>query len=289
MQLSRNKLAELNRLADQACLEAGKVIIREQTMRNWSIERKENASSLASEVVTELDFISQKHILECLKPSIMEYDLGILSEELEQDSSRFEKDYFWCIDPLDGTLPFTEGRDGFSVSIALVRKDGLAVIGSIYDPVGNELFSTSQDACRPSSNVQEQPSFTFICDRSLKADERYEELVKELEQFSKSNDWGPLKIIDHGGAAMNAIWCMNSSPACYIKFPKEKAGGGSIWDFAASSAILEKNGDYARNFSGGLLNLNNKKTTFMNEQGIFFASSEALAIDLKRHCHSLQA
>ena len=52
----------------------------------------------------------------------MTYDLALLTEESEDDRSCFEKDYFWCIDPLDGTLPFTRNEAGYSVSIGLVAE-----------------------------------------------------------------------------------------------------------------------------------------------------------------------
>lgn len=35
-----------------------------------------------------------------------------------------------------------------------------------------------------------------------------------------------LKIIQQGGAAMNACWVLEQEPACYFKFPKPEAGGG---------------------------------------------------------------
>ena len=55
------------------------------------------------------------------------YDLALLTEELEDDGSRHVKDYFWCIDPIDGTLPFTQKKPGYGVSIALVARDGASV------------------------------------------------------------------------------------------------------------------------------------------------------------------
>jgi fructose-1,6-bisphosphatase/inositol monophosphatase family enzyme len=65
---------------------------------------------------------AQAAVLEVLAPTFKAYDLGLLTEELADDGSRFEKDYFWSIDPLDGTLPFTQGKPGYAVSIALVRR-----------------------------------------------------------------------------------------------------------------------------------------------------------------------
>ena len=51
----------------------------------------------------------------------------VLTEETEDDGGRLRADYFWCVDPLDGTLPFIEGRPGSAVSIALIARDGTPV------------------------------------------------------------------------------------------------------------------------------------------------------------------
>ena len=90
--------------------------------------------------MTEVDFKSQQIILELIEPTLEKYDLALLSEEKEDDHSRFQKDYFWAIDPLDGTLPFIENMDGFAVSIALVSKAGIPIIGAVFDPTNSTLY-----------------------------------------------------------------------------------------------------------------------------------------------------
>ena len=67
--------------------------------------------------------------------------MGLISEELKDDSSRFENEFYWCIDPLDGTLPFTEQVDGYAVSIALVSREGIPVLGVVYNPEKNDLYT----------------------------------------------------------------------------------------------------------------------------------------------------
>ena len=64
----------------------------------------------------------------------------LLSEETNDDGSRFKEDFFWCIDPMDGTLPFINKQPGFSVSIALVAKDGTPNLGIVYDPSTDTLY-----------------------------------------------------------------------------------------------------------------------------------------------------
>lgn len=49
----------------------------------------------------------------------------------------------WIIDPLDGTTNFAHGLALFCVSIAL-EVDGRLMIGVVYDPIGEELFTAER-------------------------------------------------------------------------------------------------------------------------------------------------
>lgn len=62
---------------------------------------------------------------------------GILGEELGEQHTVSE--YKWIIDPIDGTNNYIEGRDTFSVSIALEHK-GEVILGVVYLPKRNEMF-----------------------------------------------------------------------------------------------------------------------------------------------------
>jgi fructose-1,6-bisphosphatase/inositol monophosphatase family enzyme len=44
----------------------------------------------------------------------------------------------WVLDPVDGTLMFAKGDEGFAVIVALVHK-GRTAAGWIHDPVGNRM------------------------------------------------------------------------------------------------------------------------------------------------------
>lgn len=68
-----------------------------------------------------------------------------------------------------------------------------------------------------------------------------------------------------------------SLPACYFKFPRETPGGGSLWDYAASSCICLEAGRYVGDMFGGPLHLNDPETTYLYRSGICFASDPSLA------------
>lgn len=66
---------------------------------------------------------------------------SILAEEgsgVEQDS-----EFRWIIDPLDGTTNYIHGLPVFCISIAL-QKNNEIILGVIYDPVHDEMFSAEK-------------------------------------------------------------------------------------------------------------------------------------------------
>ena len=205
MILSKSDLQEITEVAIAAAKEAGQYIST-TTQHPIQVEKKVAGESLASQVVTEVDRKSQTIILSRLLSATKKYDLGLLTEELEDDKSRFIKDYFWCIDPLDGTLPFTEGVAGYAVSIALVSKAGFSVLGVVYDPFHKNLYHGifNGGAFKNGQPWSIQPSdsneFTFITDRSFLTLPFYEKVNKRLKAL------GAVKTIQNGGAVMNALW-----------------------------------------------------------------------------------
>ena len=67
--------------------------------------------------------------------------IPIISEEGKNIPYETRKDweYFWCVDPLDGTKEFIKHNDEFTVNIALIYKN-TPVLGMIYIPVSGELY-----------------------------------------------------------------------------------------------------------------------------------------------------
>lgn len=68
-------------------------------------------------------------------------DIPILSEENKEAPFEERKswEYFWLVDPLDGTKEFVKKNDEFTVNIALIHYRQ-PIIGVIYVPVTGELY-----------------------------------------------------------------------------------------------------------------------------------------------------
>lgn len=269
-------LVQLSQIAIKASLAAGKVIKSHQNDQ-VKVEKKEGGESYASQVVTAVDLACEKAILKHLLPTCQEFDLALLSEETEDDGSRLEKEFFWCIDPMDGTLAFINGYPGYSVSIGLISKDGTPQIGVIYDPSsdklyhavkGNGVFKNGKTWTIEHKNNH----LTYVTDRRLKDTPQAKEIeIRLLEQAKKLNLNG-LKEMAGAGSVLNALLVLENGPACMLKHPKKENGGGSIWDYAATACIYQELGLPATNFEGGRLDLNRKDGTFMNHQGVYYTN-----------------
>ena len=174
-------------------------------------------------------------------------DAYLLTEESPDDRKRLTKDFFWCIDPLDGTLPFIESTPGYSVAIALVSRTGIPYLGVVFDPVKQTLYHALKgqgifrNDSRWSLHTPEPSSsqaLTFITDRSFTEHSQYSSVLTELEAIANQCNYDGLKIIQQGGAAMNACWVLEQEPACYFKFPKPEAGGGGAVGFCCDSMSI---------------------------------------------------
>lgn len=251
-----------------------------------SVNAKDGVTSLAAQVVTEVDYLSQDIILQVLQPTCAMFGLALLTEESPDDRERLRKDFFWSIDPLDGTLPFIESVPGYSVSIALVSRDGVPTIGVVYDPLTQTLYHAIKGQGAWCNNQALKPvampssvgqTLTFITDKSFAQDPLYQSALAELERIATGLGYGGATILLQGGAAMNACQVLNTSPACYFKFPKPQLGGGSIWDYAATACLFHEVGAPVSDIHGNPLALNPAGSTFMNHCGVLYCADQFIA------------
>lgn len=282
MKLTHTQLEGICNIAKTTAIAAGEYI-QSQFDKNYQKQHKTGGDSLASQVVTEVDLKAQEIILEHLMNTIHNYDLGLLTEEATDDLSRAEKKYFWCIDPMDGTLPFTEHRTGYAVSIALIARSGDPVIGVVYIP-DLQMCYTSIKGMGVRLNDEpflrkpaSEEIIQFYMDKSFQS-EPYFDFVKSQFNDYVANHPTTTKIEYHAvfGGVRNAIGVMSSGRGCYFKFQKTSTGCGSIWDYAATRLFLEELGLCVANAHGERLHLNNLNSTFMNEQGILYATDHEL-------------
>ncbi|MEO9966954.1 MAG: inositol monophosphatase family protein [Reichenbachiella sp.] len=285
MKLSEKHLLELSQVAENAARSAS-AYIKSQADSTHKTNFKSGIESLATQVVTEIDIESQRLILEHLESSIKTFDLGLLTEEAQDDRSRLVKDYFWCIDPLDGTLPYTEQQPGYAVSIALVSRSGIPVIGVVADPYRDTIYAAIKGkGCTLNGKAlvlkpKDQDSLVCHFDRSFLDSSSYQPIIEALESILTHKGLKALNVRSGAGAVMNALGLCDSHIGCYIKLPKANPGGGCIWDFAATSLIYSELGLHVSDAYGNVLALNRSESPYMNQHGVIYATDLTLGQEI---------
>lgn len=114
-------------------LKAGQIIM-EIYNKDFTVEYKDDKSPLTEADTKSNEFICKA--LEELYPNI-----PIMSEENKQVDYEIRKywEYYWCIDPIDGTKEFIKKNDEFTVNIALIHKD-TPVLGVVYAPAIDKIY-----------------------------------------------------------------------------------------------------------------------------------------------------
>lgn len=180
-------------------------------------------------------------------------------------------DYFWLVDPLDGTLQFKKGNPEYTVNIALIHK-GLPVMGVIYAPARGELYA----ACGAGTALR------WLA-----------ETDKEKPIMTRRPPHGGLTVVNsqnHGNLAKLEAFLQNHKVAkrmaigsslkiCFIAAGKAdlypRFGETSEWDTAAGDAILRAAGGVIEDLQGRPL-IYGKSDKFLNPE--FIARSGDLAL-----------
>lgn len=126
------ELEKLLEVAKKAALAAGAEILRIYESGDFSIEAKSDDSPL-----TLADKAAHLKIVSFLEGT----GIPILSEEGRDISyeERSKWEYFWMVDPLDGTKEFIKKNGEFTVNIALIH-NGVSIMGVVYPPVLGEIY-----------------------------------------------------------------------------------------------------------------------------------------------------
>jgi len=150
----------------QTAIKAGDGILKIYE-KDFDVEYKADDSPL-----TDADKVSNEIIINELN---REYpDIPILSEESKEVPYEQRKnwDYFWLIDPLDGTKEFVKKNGEFTVNIALIHK-GKPVLGVIAVPVKGTLYF----------GVEEVGSFKSTCGSAVHSYKELSQLIDDSERL----------------------------------------------------------------------------------------------------------
>lgn len=156
---------------------------------------------------------------------------SILGEET--GPSDYLHEYFWVVDPLDGTSNFLRGIPISCVSIALM-KDMIPILGVIYDFNHKDLYFGHKESkayindkeIRVSSLSKKSEStlVTGIPAKTNYSDAEFHQLISTFQV------WKKIRMI--GSAAMAAVYVAAGKAETY------QENGIFLWDVAAGAAIV---------------------------------------------------
>ena len=192
--------------------------------------------------VTEADLASEKAILEVIKKDFPNH--FILSEEAGE--IKMDSEYKWIIDPIDGTINFSNGIPICCVSIGLEHA-GKLVMGAVYNPLMDEFFF-AQKGFGASLNdkkisVSKKSDLSKSC---LVTGFPYKYLDTEnspLEVFERFIRKG-IAVRRLGSAALDLCW---TAAGRFDGFYEHSI---KAWDNAAGIIILEEAGGKVTGFDG---------------------------------------
>ncbi len=119
--------------AEKAAVAAGRIMLRGlKRLETLAVHAKSQ-----NDFVSEIDLACEREIITRLNKAYPDH--AVLAEEsgLSGDEA---SEYRWVVDPLDGTTNFMHDVPHFAASIALMKK-GVLLVGVVYDPCKNELFT----------------------------------------------------------------------------------------------------------------------------------------------------
>lgn len=250
--------------AINTAIRAGALIMDVYNSDDFQVNLKSDATPL-----TLADRLANDEIVK----SLMKTRIPVLSEEgrdlIYEERSGWE--YFWLVDPLDGTKEFIKRNGEFTVNIALVFQ-GYPIMGIIYIPVLEQLyFSLKENGAHRVDNIGvNEPSFdnldeliargmqlpiilnksgyTVVASRSHLSSETKAYIDKLITEK------GNVEVISRG-SSLKICMVAEGNANVYPRF-----SATTEWDIAAGQAIAEESGCFVQTAHEGNRIVYNKES-----------------------------
>ena len=232
--------------------DAGKAIMKIYN-QEFDVEYKTDSSPLtiadkkANEIiVTALNQLSVNSFLEQNIPIISEEGRSVPYDE------RKNWEYFWLIDPLDGTKEFVKKNGEFTINIALINKE-TPVLGVVYSPVLNVCYWAKRDEGAfkngeklPLKTKEKRDVYKIVASRS--------HISNETKDFIEAIDTDKEKVIISIGSSLKICLVAEGEANIYPRL-----GPTMEWDTAAAHAIVNESDGLFNRYIDNSAHLYNKK------------------------------
>ena len=228
--------------------EAGNAIMRVYK-QDFEVEYKQDSSPLTLADKKANDIIEDGlNQLSVNFPILSEEGKDVLYEE------RRHWEYFWLVDPLDGTKEFIKKNGEFTVNIALIHKD-TPVLGVVYAPALDVCYWAKQDEGAfkdgqklPLKTASQRNTYKIVASRSHMSD--------ETQAFIDAIDIDKEKELISIGSSLKICLVAEGKADIYPRL-----GPTMEWDTGAAHAIALESGFTLDKYSNSFFSLHcyNKK------------------------------
>jgi 3'(2'), 5'-bisphosphate nucleotidase len=180
--------------------------------------------------------------------------LPILSEEGKEVPYKDRKhwEYFWLVDPLDGTKEFVKKNGEFTVNIALIHKDTPA-LGVVYAPALDVCYWAKQNEGAfkdgqklPLKTEGQRDTYKIVASRSHMSD--------ETQAFIDAIETNKEKELVSIGSSLKICLVAEGEADIYPRL-----GPTMEWDTGAAHAIVSESSKKLQNYEDNTPHLYNKK------------------------------
>jgi 3'(2'), 5'-bisphosphate nucleotidase len=209
--------------------EAGSAIMQVYK-QDFEVEYKQDSSPLT---------LADKRANDIIEDGLNQLSVNfpILSEEGKETPYEDRKhwEYFWLVDPLDGTKEFVKKNGEFTVNIALICKD-TPVLGVVYAPALDICYWAKQDEGAfkdgqklPLKTDSQRNTYKIVASRSHMSD--------ETQAFIDAIDIDKEKELISIGSSLKICLVAEGEADIYPRL-----GPTMEWDTGAAHAIVNESG-----------------------------------------------
>ncbi|MBE7184478.1 MAG: 3'(2'),5'-bisphosphate nucleotidase CysQ [Methylobacterium mesophilicum] len=239
-------------MLDRLCalaLEAGRAIMAVYEAPRFEHHLKSDASP-----VTEADTRAEAIILEGLRADYPAIPI-VAEEESAAGRVPATAEWFFLVDPLDGTREFLARNGDFTVNIALIE-NGAPTLGVIFAPASGELFGGASGLGAFRAHVENGRSGPRAAIATRSASPAPVAVASRSHGSAETNEWLKRRSVENYVARGSSLkFCLLAAGEAdlYPRFTRTME-----WDTAAGDAILRAAGGTVHDLDGRPLRYNKR-------------------------------
>ncbi len=206
--------------------------------KDFTIDYKDDKSPL-----TEADTKSNEIICDALAKAYPE--IPLLSEENKAEEYEVRKhwEYFWLIDPIDGTKEFIKKNGEFTVNIALIHKN-VPVLGVVYAPALEDMYKAKKGDGAFKNDQKLPLEVNETPEKSLRVVASKSHLSEETQAFidDVAKDTESIEQVSKG-SSLKLVMVAEGSADIYPRLAPTME-----WDTGAADAIVRESGKMTYQF-----------------------------------------